>query len=112
MDRAELRPRRDDGLGKAPPPEASRFSIFYTRAGPGDNEGWLVNELRSIEGCDGYGDGIAVAARGDLRGAVAFTVAVGSVPAAIHNVMMNGPSIGVKSVATDTGHHRHLSGDL
>ena len=98
-----LRPRRDDGLGEAPPPEASRFSIFYTRAGPGDNEGWLVNELRDIEGCDGYGDGIAVAARGDLRGAVVFTVAVGSAPAAIHKVMMNGPSIGVKAVATDTG---------
>ena len=32
-----------------------------------------------------------------------FTVAVGSVPAAIHKVMMNGPSIGVKAVATDTG---------
>ena len=93
-----LKPRRDDGLGEAPPPEASRFSIFYTRAGPGDNEGWLVNELRSIEGCDGYGDGIAVAARGDLRGAVVFTV-----PTAIHKVMMNGPSIGVKAVATDTG---------
>ena len=63
-----LKPRRDDGLGEAPPPEASRFSIFYTRAGPGDNKGWLVNELRDIEGCDGYGDGVAVAARGDLRG--------------------------------------------
>ena len=85
------------------PPEVSRFSIFYTRAGPGDNEGWLVRELRSIEGCDGYGDGIAVAARGDLRGAVVFTVTAGSVPAAIHKVMMNGPSIGVKAVATDTG---------
>ena len=98
-----LRPRRDDGLGEAPPPEASRFSIFYTRAGPGDNEGWLVDELRGIEGCAGYGDGIAVAARGDLRGAVVFTVTPGSVPAAIHKVMMNGPSIGVKAVATDTG---------
>ena len=73
------------------------------RAGPGDNEGWLANELRSIEGCDGYGDGVAVAARGDLRGAVVFTVAAGSVPTAIHKVMMNGPSIGVKAVATDTG---------
>ena len=88
---------------EAPPPEASRFSIFYTGAGPGDNEGWLVNELRSIEGCDGYGDGIAVAARGDLRGAVVFTVAAGSAPAAIHKVMVNGPSIGVKAVATGTG---------
>ena len=98
-----IKPRRDDGLGEAPPPEVSRFSIFYTRAGPGDNEGWLVRELRSIEGCDGYGDGIAVAARGDLRGAVVFTVTLGSVPAAIHKVMMNGPSVGVKAVATDTG---------
>ena len=79
------------------------MSIFYTRAGLGDNEGWLVNELRGIEGCDGYGDGIAVAARGDLRGAVVFTVAAGSVPSAIHKVMMNGPSIGVKAVVTDTG---------
>ena len=32
-----------------------------------------------------------------------FTVAAGSVPAAIHKVMMNGPSIGVKAVAADTG---------
>ena len=98
-----IKPRKDDGLGEAPPPEVSRFSIFYTRAGPGDNEGWLVRELRSTEGCDGYGDGIAVAARGGLRGAVVFTVAPGSVPAAIHKVMMNGPSVGVKAVATDTG---------
>ena len=98
-----LKPRRDDGLGEAPPPEASRFSIFYTRAGPGDNEGWLVNELRGIEGCSGYGDGIAVAARGDLRGAVMFTVAAGSVPSALHRIMMNGPNIGVKAVTTDTG---------
>ena len=28
-----LKPRRDDGLGEAPPPEASRLSIFYTRPG-------------------------------------------------------------------------------
>ena len=97
-----LKPRRDDCLGEVPPPKASRFSVFYTRAGPDDNEGWLVNELRGIEGCSGYGDGIAVAARGDLRGAMIFTAATGSVPSALHRIMMNGPSIGVKAVATDT----------
>ena len=48
-------------------------------------------------------DGVAVAARGDLRDAVMFTIAAGSVPAAIHKIMMNGPSIGVKAVATETG---------
>ena len=98
-----LTPRRDDGLGEVPPPDVSRFSIFYTRAGPGDNEGWLVNELRGIEGCDGHGDGLSVAARGDLRGAVMFTAAQGAVPSAIHKVMMNGPGVGVKAVVTDTG---------
>ena len=32
-----------------------------------------------------------------------FTVAAGSVPTALHKIMMNGPGIGVKAVATDTG---------
>ena len=99
----KLKPRGDDGLGEIPPPEVSIFSIFYTRAGIDDIEGWLVNELRGIEGCSGYGDGIAVAARGDPRGAVMFAVAMGSVPSTLHKIMMNGPRIGVKAVATDTG---------
>ena len=32
-----------------------------------------------------------------------FTAATGSVPSALHKIMMNGPRIGVKAVATDTG---------
>ena len=28
-----LKPRRDDGFGETPPPEASRFLIFYTTSG-------------------------------------------------------------------------------